>query len=720
MSEVPWTYTNDSKSQKEGQSHMRSPYFDGGDYSYWKQRMRIHLGGIDPNLWKIVRDGFTFTEGTETTPLNATQIKENDRLDGLNCKAMSVLYCGLSRNEFNHISSCLTGQQIWLRLEVIHMGTSEVKKTRIRALSQVYEAFCMNEDESIDSFFARFSEIVNPWIALGKVLTQEEQIDKILTSLRGTYWLIKRSAIEEGKFMDTLTFEELMGKLKAFEVGLQISGEMIPKKIEALSLVPKVEKSIAFEASQSKENLQNDEDFALLTKSFGKYLKNNKARTGNVWGNTKAVGESPSPRCFRCNELGHIKVDCPYTKADKKKGKEAAQPSRSFQRGMLASFGAEDAAELSSSDDEFPNGTCFMVNEDTQVQSSTLESNDNLEVDEFVFDEAQHNDLYEAYEKLIELYGNVRSKMILLEKEKASLEDSNESLQDEVGGERHRAHELEIKRKELQTIIENFDTTTMQTINDELLEAQTKIEGLEKLKMKLASQLTEKMSLIASKDNDVLEANATIASMKLEFDKTLSFKATDLRLSVEKNKILEENCCKLESALSNLKGKEKVVEPTIGVLPSQELDAQMVARMEVLEKENSRLTTLVKSFTNSQLNMDQMLDSLGSHQSRQGIGFGKKKINNFRPNETVYKNVRKEPSYNVDQFYYDMCFSNYVYTKKTCHHCNVVGHLSFDCLARYYPKSFYWRVKAKANMRGTIEKLPKGAPSFVGATSSSK
>ena len=57
--------------------------------------------------------------------------------------------------------------------------------------------------------------------------------------------------------MDTLTFEELMGKLKAFEVGLQISGEMIPKKIEALSLVPKphVEKSIAFEASQSKENL---------------------------------------------------------------------------------------------------------------------------------------------------------------------------------------------------------------------------------------------------------------------------------------------------------------------------------------------------------------------------------------------------------------------------------------------------------------------------------
>ena len=79
------------------------------------------------------------------------------------------------------------------------MGTSEVKKTRIRMLAQVYENFKMIEGESIDAFFARFSEIINPWIALGKVLTQDEQVSKILTSLRGTNWLIKRSAIEEGK-----------------------------------------------------------------------------------------------------------------------------------------------------------------------------------------------------------------------------------------------------------------------------------------------------------------------------------------------------------------------------------------------------------------------------------------------------------------------------------------------------------------------------------------
>ena len=118
--------------------------------------------------------------------------------------------------------------------------------------------------------------------------------------------------------------------------------------------------------------------------------------------------------------------------------------------------------------------------------------------------------------------------------------------------------------------------------------------------------------------------------------------------------------------------------------------------------------------------MDHMLDSLGSHPNRQGLGFGKKNVKSFKPKETVQKHVRKEPRYNDDQFYYDMCFYNDVYTKKTCHHCNIVRHLSFVFLARYYPKCYRWRVKAKTNMHGTNEKLPKVASSFVGAASSSK
>ena len=57
MASVPWTY--DPKPQKEGQSHSRAPHFDGTDYSYWKQRMAVHMKGIDPQMWKLVLNGFT-------------------------------------------------------------------------------------------------------------------------------------------------------------------------------------------------------------------------------------------------------------------------------------------------------------------------------------------------------------------------------------------------------------------------------------------------------------------------------------------------------------------------------------------------------------------------------------------------------------------------------------------------------------------------------------
>ena len=91
MAEVPYTYPTDPK-QKEGQSSSRSPLFDGVDYGYWKNRMSIHLKGIDMALWRIVSNGYSLSVGTTDVPLTAAQIKENDRLESLDARAMSILY----------------------------------------------------------------------------------------------------------------------------------------------------------------------------------------------------------------------------------------------------------------------------------------------------------------------------------------------------------------------------------------------------------------------------------------------------------------------------------------------------------------------------------------------------------------------------------------------------------------------------------------------------
>ena len=71
MAEVQYTYLTDPK-QKEGQSSSRSPLFDGVDYGYWKNRMSIHLKGIDMALWRIVTDVYSLSVGSTKTSLAAT------------------------------------------------------------------------------------------------------------------------------------------------------------------------------------------------------------------------------------------------------------------------------------------------------------------------------------------------------------------------------------------------------------------------------------------------------------------------------------------------------------------------------------------------------------------------------------------------------------------------------------------------------------------------
>ena len=152
-----------------------------------------------------------------------------------------------------------------------------------------------------------------------------------------------------------MSFEGLMGKLKAFEVQLKMMS-LEPKKDEKVETkVVKVEKNIAFKSSKLHYEDNNDfdpEEIAMITRNFNKFLKNNFRKTGNAWENAKynkEGGDSSVPRCFKCNEKGHLKADCPTSKDSK--GKELEKGKHSFNKGMLATWDDDDVEELHSSDD---------------------------------------------------------------------------------------------------------------------------------------------------------------------------------------------------------------------------------------------------------------------------------------------------------------------------------------------------------------------------------
>jgi hypothetical protein len=38
-------------------SHLKIPIFDGTDYPFWKEKMKIRLRAIDEEMWNVVSNG---------------------------------------------------------------------------------------------------------------------------------------------------------------------------------------------------------------------------------------------------------------------------------------------------------------------------------------------------------------------------------------------------------------------------------------------------------------------------------------------------------------------------------------------------------------------------------------------------------------------------------------------------------------------------------------
>ena len=77
-------------------------------------------------------------------------------------------------DEYFRVSNCKSAKEMWDTLRLTHEGTTDVKRSRINALTHEYELFRMNANENIQSMQKRFTHIVNHLAALGKEFQNED------------------------------------------------------------------------------------------------------------------------------------------------------------------------------------------------------------------------------------------------------------------------------------------------------------------------------------------------------------------------------------------------------------------------------------------------------------------------------------------------------------------------------------------------------------------
>ncbi|VFQ93989.1 unnamed protein product [Cuscuta campestris] len=114
----------------EGQSTTRPPLFDGTNYSYWKERMRIFIQSNDYKLWLIVKNGCGVPMkkvGEVNVPKTEEEFTDEDcKKMELNTKAINMIYCGVNTDDYRKISRCEPAKQMWEKLEVTYEGTAQV------------------------------------------------------------------------------------------------------------------------------------------------------------------------------------------------------------------------------------------------------------------------------------------------------------------------------------------------------------------------------------------------------------------------------------------------------------------------------------------------------------------------------------------------------------------------------------------------------------------
>ena len=189
------------------QSLNAPPFFDGGNYAFWKVQIRAFLCAIDESVWDFVENGYV-----KPTIAKSEWDKAALALANMNSKAINVIFCGVSPDEFHRISHVKTAKEAWKILKTTYEGTKKVKDTKFQMLTTRFEELKMGDDKAFDSFYGKLDDIVIAKLNLGEKIEDSKVVRKIMRSLPKSF-RAKVTTREESKDLYEIKIQELIGSL---------------------------------------------------------------------------------------------------------------------------------------------------------------------------------------------------------------------------------------------------------------------------------------------------------------------------------------------------------------------------------------------------------------------------------------------------------------------------------------------------------------------------
>ena len=226
--------------------------------------MKAFLQFLDEKVWQAVEIGWT---KPKEAPVDWDDAKI--KTTNFNSRALNALYSAVTNEEFKKISLTEIAKEAWTILQTTYEETKTVKDSKLQRLTTSFEEIKMEEDESIDEFYAKLKDIVNLTFNLGETIPEPKVVRKVLRFLPERFY-VKITTIEESKDIDFIPLTELVGNLQTYELGLTRIGKGSKSKSIALKA----------KSNETDESL-DDEDSKIksyITRQLKKFMKNSNAK----------------------------------------------------------------------------------------------------------------------------------------------------------------------------------------------------------------------------------------------------------------------------------------------------------------------------------------------------------------------------------------------------------------------------------------------------------
>ena len=143
---------------------------------------------------------------------------------------MGLLFQSIPEDLILQIGNLTTAKEMWDAIKSRNIGADRVKEARLQTLTSKFESLKMKDTSTIDDFSSKLSGLATVSATLGGTISQEKLVKKFLTSLPSRFIHIV-AALEQVLDLKTITFEDVVGRLKAYKERTKEPGKASGEKL---------------------------------------------------------------------------------------------------------------------------------------------------------------------------------------------------------------------------------------------------------------------------------------------------------------------------------------------------------------------------------------------------------------------------------------------------------------------------------------------------------